>query len=454
MRVPFAIQAYQSRSLPVSAQQVLNLYAEKTPADAMAPIVLMGVPGLPLFSGLGAGPSRNGADFNGALYVVSGSDLYKIIASGSASVVGTVASTGTVYMEANADQLGILVGATLYIWNDVTLTTVTDVDYPGWGSFCFLDGYFIGTIPGGDTFSISDLNNGLAHDALDIASAEGSPDHLVRAFKDHRELWLFGERSTEIWYNSGAADFPFARVDGGFIEKGIGAAKGVTKTDNSVFWLGDDRIIYRADGFRPMRISTHAIEKIITEMATISDCVAFSYVQDGHSFVVFTFVTEGRTVVFDAATGLWHERSSFGLGYWRPAWHVAIFGKLFVGDSVNGNVYTLDLEHRYDNLMPIVWRATSAPLDGGGKKITMPTLEISLETGVGVTTGQGSDPLVRLSWSDDGGRTFTSDRFGSMGAIGEYRKRVRFQRLGSFRNRVYSLSGSEPVKSVVIGIAQ
>jgi hypothetical protein len=451
MRVPFAIQAYQSRSLPVMAQQVINLYAEKMPQDAKAQIVLMGTPGLLLFAGLGSGPIRGGAEFHGDAYFVSGTDVYQVNSIGSASIIGTVASNGDVYMETNSSQLAILVGATLHIWDGSTLDTVAG-DYPGWGSMCFLDGYFIGTIPGGDQFSISDLNDGKTHDAADIASAEGSPDHLVRAFKDHRELWLFGANSTEVWYNSGAADFPMARVDGGFMEKGILAAKLVAKNDNSVFWVGNDRIVYRADGFRPQRVSTHAIERILTDLETVSDGFSISYVQAGHSFICFSFPTSGVTIAFDAATGLWHERKSYGLDYWRACAHVEAFGKTLVGDFVNGNVYTLDLDHFLDDGDPIVRVATSAPIDAGGKRISMPVLDLDVETGVGLTTGQGSDPQLMMSFSDDGGRTFSSERWGSIGKIGEYRKRVRFNRLGSFRSRVYRISISDPVKSIVIGI--
>jgi hypothetical protein len=452
MRIPFAIQAYQSRSLPVMAQQTINFYAEKMPSDAKAQIVLMNTPGLRLHSGLGSGPIRGMADFHGSLFVLSGTDLYQVMENGSASVVGTVPAAGDVYMESNAEQLGVLVGASLYIWDGSTLALVTDVDYPGWGSFCALDGYFIGTLPDSDQFSISDLDDGTAHDGGDVASAEGSPDHLVRAFKDHRELWLFGRQTTEVWYNSGATDFPFARVDGGFMEKGLLAAKLVAKNDNSVFWVGNDRIVYRADGFRPQRVSTHAIEKILRELETVSDGYSLTYVQDGHTFICFTFPTSGATIVLDAATNLWHERKSYGLDYWRACCHVPIFGKLLVGDHINGNVYELDLDHFWENEDPIIRVATSAPIDANGKRISMATLDMSMETGVGLTTGQGSDPQAMLSWSDDDGRTFGIERWASIGRIGEYKKRLRWNRLGSFRTRIYRLSVSDPVKSIVIGI--
>jgi hypothetical protein len=451
MRLPFAVQSYQARSLPVSAQRTVNFYAEQAPPDAQTPIYLIGTPGLRLFAGLGSGPIRAMGSYGGILHVVSGATLYRVSSSGVATVLATVPATGSVYMGENNAQLGILVAASMYFWDGTTLTLVSDVDYPGASSFAVLDGYGIFTPSSGDTFFISDLNALASYDALDIASAEGSPDDLVRVFIDHRELWLFGAQTTEVWYNTGNADFPFSRIDGAFIERGILSANTVTKIDNTVFWWGDDRKMYRADGFRPQRVSTHAIEGLVSGYSTVSDAFCFAYSQDGHDFVVSTFPTEGATFVYDAATQLFHERESGTLGYWRPGFYQNLYGKHIVGDYIDGSLYEIDLDTYTENDTTIRRIATAAPIDGGGKRVFMPSIEMSVESGVGLTSGQGSDPQLMLDWSDDGGRTFGSERWASMGEIGEYSKRVRFTRMGSFRTRIYRLTVSDPVKSIVIG---
>jgi hypothetical protein len=329
---------------------------------------------------------------------------------------------------------------------------VTDGDFDGGSSLTSLDGYAITTRPDDEQFQISALKDAAAFDALDFASAERFGDNLVRAYANNRELWLFGEESTEIWYNSGAADFPFAPIDGGTMEKGLAAAKAVAKVDNSVFWLGHDRVIYRADGFRPARVSTHPIEDMLKEPATVSDAWAFGYTHAGHAHAVFTFPSVGLTCVHDAATGLWHERKSHDLDYWRFNTYAYCYGRHLVGDSESGNIYELTHEVFTEAGEPIIREGVSAPIHAEGRRMSIGALQIDVETGVGLTTGQGSDPQIMLDWSDDGGRTWGNEIWRSMGLIGQYRHRVRFHRLGSFFNRTLRFRISDPVKTIVIGV--
>lgn len=455
--VPFATQAYTSRSLPLMAQRCLNLYAEQAPADAKSPIFLVGAPGLDAFADTGEAAIRGTAVFRGALYAAAGTSLYRVTAVGGASAVGALPGSGDVFMAASDDELLVLVGSAAFVWDGATLTQVTSAGYLGGSSVDYVDGYFVFTKTGTPQFFISGLNDGLAYDALDFASADGGPDNLVRVLVDHREVWLFGELTTEVWFNTGA-DFPFERHPSGFMEKGIAGKYAVAKIDNTVFWLGHDRMVYRASGFQPQRVSTHAIERILEDADDLSDARMFAYAMDGHSFVVLTLPSAdpedespGMTFVFDAATGLWHQRASYQLGFWRPWFYEHCYGTHLVGDSQSGKIFELDLDTFTDDGDPILWEAAAAPLHANGAKVNTGILELELETGVGLTTGQGSDPQIMLDWSDDGGRTFGAERWRSMGKIGEYKRRVRWTRLGSFRSRIYRIRGSDPVKRIVIG---
>ena len=458
MPIPFALQSYQSRSLPVSAQRVVNFYAEQAPQDAKSPIYLIGTPGLEEFADQGTGPVRGMIQFGDYLYAVVDTSLYRIGPDGSSNVAATgIPATGDILMSVNPDQLFILVGTAGYIFNGTTLTLIADADLQPASSVCFLDGYFITTISGTAQFQISSLNDGTAWDALDVATAEGAPDNLIRGIQDHRELWLFGEKTTEVWYNSGAADFPLARVESGFIERGLIGKFAVTQGDNSLWWVGDDRIIYRANGFQPARVSTHAIEKLLEDATDLSTVKAFSYSQEGHTFIGFTLEAldgepeSGFTFVYDASTSLWHERESYDLSFWRPNFYAYVYREHLFGDTQSGKIFEASLDAYDDDGEPIVRTATSAPMHGNGKRMTVGTVEVEVESGVGLTTGQGSDPQLVLDWSDDGGRTFSNYLSRSMGAIGATKQRVRFTRTGSFRQRVWRIRVSDPVKSIIIG---
>ncbi|MCR4301597.1 MAG: packaged DNA stabilization protein, partial [Sulfuricaulis sp.] len=325
-----------------------------------------------------------------------------------------------------------------------TLTEITDPDFPsGVKRATYQDGFFCVAGDGTQRFYINfSPNVGTSWDGLDFASAEGSPDHTIGIISDHRELWLFGERSAEVWVNTGNSDFPFERSGNAFIEHGCAAAGTIAKIDNTVFWLGSDAsgagIVWRADGYTPLRVSTHAIEKAIAGY-TISDATAFTYQQEGHSFYVLTFPTDSKTWVYDAATQLWHERawrdpSTNELYRWRPACHCYFNREHLVGDYADGRVYSLDLDTYTDDGDPIKRIRATAATEHEQKRVFYNSLTIDMETGVGLASGQGSAPLLMVRWSDDGGHTWTSGTTVGIGGIGvggigEYDTQVKLSRL-------------------------
>ena len=450
MRIPLASHSYQARSKPLSAQRLVNLYPEPQPSDAKSPLVLYGTPGLKLFGTAGAGPTRGIHDMANVLYVISGDTLYSVDSVGTGTSLGTIPGTGTVSMADNGSQLIIINSLNDgYVWNGSTLVQITDVDWPGAGSVAYLDGYGIFTNPNqtGQWFisAISDFTN---YDALDYASAEGDPDDAVRVFVDHREVWIFGERSTEVWYNSGAADFPFERISGAVLERGCAAKASVAKLDNTVFWLGNDLIVYRADGYTPTVISSPAIAYAIGNYADPSTARAFSYTQENHMFYVLTF--DEATWVYDASTNRWHERQSYGLTRHHMEHHAYVYSKNIVGDYEAGNLYELDLDTYQDNGGVIQRIATSPPIMGDRDGLIMALFALDIESGAGLTTGQGSDPQAMLRWSDDGGKTWSNEAWESMGKIGDFKHKPLWRRLGQFDERVMEVTISDPIKVAIM----
>lgn len=455
--VQFAIHSYQARALPLSAQRLVNFYAEQAPNDAKSQVVVYGTPGIKSFADLvGDGPLRGAKVMAGTLYVVSGDTLYEISSDGTATSKGTInTSSGRVSMAVNlADpqQLAIVDGQDGWIFDTTNgLQQITDADFKTADVVDFQDGYFVFNRAGTSQFFISNLNDGLTIDSTDFATVEGASDELVSLVNNHRELWLFGARTTEVWFNSGDTDFPFERISGSFMERGCAAAFSVAVDDNTVFWLGDDHIVYRAHGYTPVRISTHAIEEALRGYGTVDDAFAFFYTMGGHKFYVLTFPTEKATWVFDVATQLWHERESFGKGRWRVNAYAFAYGKHLVGDFENGRVGELDLdtfEEWGETLQSI---ATSPPSYGDKERLFFRRFEVDIEAGVGLTSGQGEDPQIWLDWSQDGGRTWSQRKPPrSMGKKGEYRTRLRWLRLGQSRDRVFRLTVADPVKRSIL----
>lgn len=469
MKIPFVGPAYLGRSVNMNAQRCVNLYPEVDNAEGKNVMALYGTPGLELFVAVGASPSRGTQTMGSNLYVVSADKLYKVAANGTYTEEGTLlTSSGRVSIANNGTQLMIVDGTYGYIYNTVTdvFTQITDVDFPGAETVAFLDGYFIFNTPNSGDFMITALYDGTSVDALDIKTAERDPDKLLFVLNDHGQLWLFGEYTTEVYYNSGNADFPFEAINGANIDYGLAARWSVAKADNSPFWLAQTKdgkgFVVRGNGFTPQIISTRALEYQISTYSTINDAFAYAYVDEGHAFYVLTFPTSNATWVYDASTGLWHERAyrnttTGNLGRHRSNTYAFFNGFHMVGDYENGNVYKMRLDKYTDNGDPIKRiRAAQHIAAGDMEMLFHAKLQVDMEVGVGLASGQGSDPQAVLDWSDDGGHTWSSETWGGIGSVavggsGEYKKRVIFRRLGRARDRVYRFTITEPVKIVIIG---
>jgi hypothetical protein len=281
---------------------------------------------------------------------------------------------------------------------------------------------------------------------------------------DHREAWLFGTDSVEVWYDAGLPDFPLTRIQGAFNEIGCVAAFSIAKLDNGLFWLGTDArgqgIVYRANGYTGQRISTHAIEYAIAQYGDISDAISYTYQQEGHAFYVLTFPSGDATWVYDVSTQAWHERAGWDNGEFvrhRSNCQCNFGGNIIVGDYENGNIYQFSLDIYADNGGIQKWLRSWRALPTGQnnlKRTAHHSLQLNCESGVGLNDGQGSDPQAMLRWSDDGGHTWSNEHWSPMGKIGAYYHRVFWRRLGmtlKLRDRVYEVSGTDPVKIAIMG---
>lgn len=456
-RVPFALQSYKHRVLNISAQQAINWFPEQEPRDAAAPVVLLPTPGLSTFTTLPTGPLRGRHVFGASLYVVSGSNFYEVSVSGGITPRGAIPGSGPVDMDDNGTQIGIAVPATgqlfFYTPSTTTLAQVTDPDFESAVSIACIGGRTICVRLDSNIFAWSAVGDMSDWDALDFASAEGSSDNIIRGKRINEQIWLFGERTIEVWTQTGQADSPFQRLNGAFIERGIAGRFSFATRLSVPYWLGDDRVIYRGDQTTPTRISTHAIEQVIAGYPDVSDARAAIYEQEGHVFYVLTFPSGGDTWVYDAITQAWHERESEPLRYdgcWRALDPIAYAGAVVAGDLNDGRLYIVDPTVYSEDGDEIIRVATSAPFLNEGRRMAFPLIEADMLTGVGLVVGQGSQPVAWLSTSDDGGWNWSNQRQASLGAIGARRVRVRWQRNGMGRERVFRLHLSDPVGTALI----
>jgi hypothetical protein len=454
----FVSSTYSLQSVSADCQRCINLIPQQDESGAgKAAITYIGTPGLKLLTNInGTNPSRCFyASSLGRVFEVSGNTLVELHADYTNTQLGSLLThDGIVSIADNGLVLFIVDGPNGYTYDLTTgaFARILDEDFHGGDTVAFQDGYFIFNQPGTQDFWITGLYTPDI-DGLAFAAAEGSPDKLISLLSDGQNVWLFGDTSTEVWYDSGDPNFPFQRIQGAFIKRGCAAKFSPKLLENTVFWLAKDEygqgVVLRAQGYAPVRVSTHAMEQEIQRYPKISDAEAWTYQQDGHSFYVLNFPSAGKTWAFDAITGMWHERAYTGDGVLEqalPRNHCFGFGKHLVGSYADGNIYEMTPDV-YTDAGNAITRLRRAPvINSENTRITFHSIEIDMETGLGDGV---TDPQAILRFSDDSGKTWSNEKYASMGKIGEGTKRVIYRRLGQARNRVFELKVTDPVRCFI-----
>lgn len=445
--------SYQSRSKPLSSQQTKNWYQQFNEAGKDK-YVLMPFPGLKAL-GNAAGKDRGFHRMAEILYQVKGTSLYEIDRLGVHTLRGAIPSTERCIIADDGINMFIVVPGKK-VWKYTTstnlVTEVTDVNITGALSIDFFNNQFIYTFA--DFSTVSNVGDGSAASGLNRIGEETLPDAMVRDFVFEEVIYRFGVRSIVGWYNSGVGAPPIDKLQGRIFNIGLVAPYSVAKTDEALYWLGDDNAIYRAQAGSKQRISTDAISNAIANFDVIDDAIGFTYTFEGQNFYSITFPAANKTFTVSEALAEngWFEISSgTNNGKWQGSSVISAYGKTYVSDVDNGNIYLLDLD-TYTNNGEALQRTRiisniDARLVGGsiGDSITMSGVIVSMETGVGIIAGQGDNPRIIIEASFDGGRTFNTGAWPRVGRLGEFVLKVEWDKMKTFYDCMLRLSSADPV---------
>jgi hypothetical protein len=467
IELPIANGFYQSASLPISAQQCINWYPNIVQAQALSQETLFGCPGIRQLVTTGVISQQNrGVHVKGELlYFVNGNNLYRLDVDAddnfSYTILGAVTGTGTVSMADNGTQLMILVpGGDGFIYDESSgspFLKILDGDFVTNGApqiVVFIDGYFVCTTDS-KKFISSALNDGLNWDALDFGTAEADPDIIRSAFVFQNQLFIFGSETIEVFQNIGGSGFPFQRIQGFIIPKGITSPFSVAATTNSFIFVGagvnESPAIWLFSGNGVQKVSTTAIDNVLAGLTTAQMALvtSVSYADSGAYFSAFAL--PDTDFYYDSISSRWHERRSFNSGLTtgsRVAFMAQAYGRVVVGDVIDGRIGELDLDLYTEYGNTIFRRITGQPFSNQSNSFSIPSLELTMEAGVGDATTV--NPEVRMRYSDDG-RTYSNELSRKIGKIGEYFKRTIWRRLGRVpRFRTFEFTVTDPVKATVI----
>lgn len=366
----------------------------------------------------------------GRSFTVSGSTLFEIFApsaSPNTNPLGQILSDGQpVSMASGPTQLLAASEGTLYLY-DLKLNTLSTVPSFNKGTglgvlgavsqVVYSDGFFLSLIANSNQIQCSNPLDGSTWQGVNFTQVSTFSDNISAIFVDHRLLWVFGPNNIQVYWNSGNFPFPYDIVEGGFIEQGIAAPFSVAKADNSILWLGQDSrgsgIVWRANGYQPVRVSTHAIEYELSTYSTIADAVCYAYQDQGHTFYVMNFPTAQKTWVYDCATQSWSERD-----FWnaqagksmqsRAGFHTFNFGKHLVGDPTTGAIYEQSINFLSDFGNVIRRVRTSPHISNENSRQTHSKLQIDVETGLGpMPPFRGSGPSTIYQLADKNGQLWS-----------------------------------------------
>ncbi len=439
----------------------MNFYTENIEVPGAKGIrkVLYPSPGVEVFSPEATErPVRALFAQNGRCFAVIGPTLYEISGGGARTVRGTVAvDLNPATITANGDggaQLFITSGGVGYCY-DLLTNTLSTVLASGASMGAMLDGYFISLDATSSTFFLSDLLDGTTWNPTQFAQRTSAPDPWRSMLVNPRDLWLFGEETSEVWFDAGTQPFPFAPNQTALVQYGVAANFSPCRVSNQVAWLSRTRNgagqVILTNGYTPQVISTHALQFAMSQYPRIDDAIGQSYEDQGHTFYILTFPSAQATWAFDLATGEWCERGTWivednRFDAWRPQYHAYAFGQHLVGDRETGDIYRMAIDLGYDVDGRELRRVRRAPaLSNENKRLFFSSLEIELEPGLGTVSGLGENPQIELRYSNDGGKTFQSAGTMSAGRMGAYRTRVIWNRLGSARDRVFEVVVSDPI---------
>jgi hypothetical protein len=444
-----------------SGGRLINAFAEPLSQGARNVLRWIRVAGLRPASIIGSADFRGALPVGSVLYVINGSKAYTVVKAGLSYIVeelaGTVAGAGPVSMARNmraVTQILIVHSEGMTKIESGTAADFSDPDLPAINSIDYMDGYFLATSGDGRAFA-SGIND-VTFNSLDYATAESSPDGLVRGISFGRDYLMMGSATTEFWGNTGnPTGFPFSR--GPVIPIGLKTKLAVAGFEigfpDPVMWVANDNTVRRLNGYSPERVSTPTLERLIEQSGT--DLEASVYNAAGRSFWVLSGPT--WTWGMDMVSGEWHERQSYGSTRWRAHYGAGAFGEWLTFDRDSAQMFAVDPNYRREGPEPLIWEVRSTQDHRFPGRLLVHRASFNFVTGVGSDVGIApieTDPRVSISWSNDGGRTFGNELLRDLGTQGEQRS-LDIWRCGLTgpNGRQWRLRCSDPVEVSLIGAA-
>lgn len=459
-----------SQSPIATSERTVNWYVEKVgtegpqskkafyPTPGFTPWNVVPTTDLGLRAALAIGSST---------YTMMGSGLYQAFATTTITKLQTLSQDSNlaqmVYNGPTGGQICIGTGGNAYNYVIAT-NTLAQVLTGEATQVGMLDEYFLALNQTTGKLRLSNLNDGTTWDPTQFALRSAQPDPWIAFIVNAPDIILLGEQTGDVWYDAGTSPFPLAARVGLTIPYGIAAPFSLALSGGRVLWLtknkdGQGQVVMMS-GYSPQIISSPelstAIATYLRTVGTIADAEALVYQDQGHTFYILRFPKANATWAYDLSTGIWAERgkwnsASMSFDVWSPRVHLNAYGMHLTGDNSTGTLSVMDISNGSELDGTAIRRLRRGPvLINENQRIPIRSFEVLVEPGLGVQVGQGSNPMLMLRSSGDGGKTWGNERAGSTGRVGMYGQRTIFRRFGSPRMFVPEITATDPVPYRII----
>ncbi len=455
-----ATESNRSRSPQLSNATLLNYLVEAQPKEAKSQVPLFGCAGIDAFATTSGMPCRGMIQFQNTAWGVFGDTLWRIDDNGFTQNSGSgIGGTNPVGISENGLQIIIVNGQKGWTYDPTAgLEVITDSAFYPSRTVDFFDGYFVLERRDTNQFYWSEPYNGRSYIGTAFATAEAQPGEVQAVIQNIQFLYVFSSTHIELWYDAGTAGaVPFQRYAGGVIPYGTLSPYSILRQDGSLFFLGRDGIFYRLQANQPTRISTHAIEYLVSLEGQLNKVEAFTFTLQGHKLIFWTLPNIDVTICYDISTGKWHDRDSVdanfeSLGRWRGRYALKFENDILLGDAFDGRVGKANWNSTFTEYdLPMRGVVSSITQHADRMNLFCSRFELDIQAGVGLITGQGDNPQMMLRTSRDGGMTYGINQpWRSMGRAGEYTKRLRWLRQGKARQFSWQIVCTDPVRRTII----
>jgi len=444
-KVPFAISSGGSYSDRNNNSELLNLYVHMEEQGSKSNHILINTSGLELLGEVDY-TIFGVYEFLNKIYVATEQALF-VYHSDSQTFdnLGTVSFDRKVTFADNGIDL-MIVGNTGYAYTPSTGSIKNMALKEGWypaAMVTYMDGYFIFNRTSTGQFFISKLYS-TEIDPIDWASAESAPDDTIGVIVASRQLWIMGERTAEVWYDSGDPDFPFTRISGAVSDIGCSNHQTIAKIRDNILFAGTDNKVYLTNGYTPSPISTAAIEKHLSD-ADRTTLIAFTYTENGHWFYVLS-IDNDKTFVYDLNTAQWHTRASGNEGRWTISGAINLYESGNIVGYSGKKFHAISIDNLTENGERIRREAVSLPVNNTVNRIRIHEVQLDIEV------AYDDEATVILQLSKDSGATWSNNNLAYTGKVGERSTRVRWQRLGQTRDAIFRIVITDAIPIRIIGL--